>query len=169
MRGLQPPLLLRNILEKAVGQIKAYVESLLADEKEIFLVDMVQKGVGSTAKLIVLLDGDNGVTIDQCASISRQTSHYIDEESDLTEPLTLEVSSAGLDHPLTLTRQYFKNIGKKVKVTLNDGNVIEGSLTEVTEELIKLDVMVNPKKKVTEEEVIKFEDINKTIVLVSFK
>ena len=101
----------RIVLEKAVEQIKGYIESLLAEEKEIFLVDMIQKGTGSTAKLIVLLDGDQGVTIDQCASISRQTSHFIDEESDLTEPLTLEVSSAGLDHPLKLIRQYFKNIG----------------------------------------------------------
>lgn len=169
MRGLQPPLLLVKILDKAVEQIKGYIESLLAEEKEIFLVDMIQKGVGNTAKLIVLLDGDNGVTIDQCASISRQTSHFIDEESELSEPLTLEVSSAGLDHPLKLTRQYFKNIGKNVRVTLNDGKVIEGTLAEVSEEMIKVDVLVNPKKKTTEQETINFEEINKTIVLVSFK
>ncbi len=156
-------------MEKAVNQISAYVESLLADDHEIFLVGLVQKGKGAGAKLIILLDGDKGVSIEKCAEMSRQVSHFIDEMVELNEPLTLEVSSAGLDHPLLLNRQYVKNIGKNVKTTLNDHTIIEGKLLGVTDESIQLDVIIDKKKKTVAKELINFEDINKTIVLVSFK
>jgi len=130
---------------------------------------MVHKGKGAGTKLIILLDGDQGVSISKCVEMSRQVSHFIDEEVALDEPLTLEVSSAGLDHPLTINRQYVKNIGKNVSVTLNDQRIVKGKLSEVTNESIQLDVVIDKKKKTEAKELINFNDINKTIVQVSFK
>nr|WP_289847949.1 hypothetical protein [Reichenbachiella agariperforans] len=65
-------------------------------------------------------------------------------------------------------RQYVKNIGKSVRVNLNDQSQVEGELTEVSEDAITL-VVTTDKKKVVENREIKFSEISKTIVLVSFK
>ena len=152
-----------------VDQITSVVENSLSDQEDLFLVDIIKKGNDRSGKLIVLLDGDQGISINQCATVSREVSRYIDEEIDLDIPLTLEVSSAGLDHPITLNRQYVKNIGKEIKITLNDQSIIEGKLEKVDDSSIVLEKVLDPRKKTTEQEVIKFEDINKTIILVSFK
>ena len=143
-------------------KIKAFIEEILKEEQDLFLVDFIK----STSKIMVLLDGDNGVTIAQCASISRRTSHYIDEEIDSEYPFRLEVSSAGLDHPLKFHRQYVKNIGKKISVWLDDESVEEGKLSVVNAENIVIEK--NEKKKVIELE-IDFTQIDKTLVLPSFK
>ena len=155
--------------ESIVDKIQILVESILKDQEDLFLVDIIKKGNDRSGKLIVLLDGDQGITIEKCSEVSRTVSHFIDEEIELDEPLTLEVSSAGLDHPLKLNRQYVKNIGKSVKVTLRDQTLVEGQLNKVEEESIELEVVIDKKKKTTETKVLSFEDINKTIVLVSFK
>lgn len=147
-------------------KIKEFIENILEEEEGLFLVDFIKKGVDSQSKILVLLDGDNGVTIDQCASISRRTSHFIDEEIDSELPFRLEVSSAGLDHPLVLHRQYVKNIGKNLKVWLLDGSIVEGTLKTVNTENILLEMV---EKKVTKEIDINFSQIDKTLVLVSFK
>lgn len=170
MRGLESPLFMVEIVtESIVDKIRKVVEETLAVHEDLFLVDIVKKGNDRSGKVIVLLDGDQGISIDQCAKVSREVSHFIDEEIDLNEPLTLEVSSAGLDHPLQLKRQYLKNIGKNVKVTLSDQGQVEGELKKVDDEAVELEVVIDKKKKTTKTEVINFEDINKTIVLVSFK
>ena len=157
------------VTESIVDKIRTVVEESLASHEDLFLVDIVKKGNDRSGKVIVLLDGDQGISIDQCAKVSREVSHFIDEEIELNEPLTLEVSSAGLDHPLKSKRQYVKNIGKNVKVTLSDQSQVEGKLKKVDDEAVELEVLIDKKKKTTEAEVINFEDINKTIVLVSFK
>ncbi|SMD36088.1 ribosome maturation factor RimP [Reichenbachiella faecimaris] len=155
--------------ESIVDQIQTLVESILSEQEDLFLVDIIKKGNDRSGKLIVLLDGDQGITIEKCSEVSRAVSHFIDEEIELNEPLTLEVSSAGLDHPLKLNRQYVKNIGKNVKVTLNDKSIVEGQIKRVEDASIELEVLIDKKKKTTETKVINFADINKTIVLVSFK
>jgi len=157
------------VTESIVDQVQTVVENILSEQEDLFLVDIIKKGNDRSGKLIVLLDGDKGITIEKCSEVSRAVSHFIDEEIELSEPLTLEVSSAGLDHPLKLNRQYVKNIGKNVKVTLNDKSIVEGQLKKVEDTSIELEIVIDKKKKTTETKVINTEDINKTIVLVSFK
>ena len=148
--------------------IKDFVTDLIKDQDDLFLVDVIRKGKQAGGKVIVLLDGDNGLSIDRCVEISRAVSRYIDEEVALEEPFTYEVSSPGLDHPLQLHRQYLKNIGKSIKVTLTNQEEITGKLTEVTEEIIQVEVPGN-KKKAAELIEISFSQIVKTVVIVSFK
>ncbi len=156
-------------MEKVVEKLQAELENILQTEEKLFLVDIVAKGNNRSGKIIILLDGDEGISIDQCASISRRLSRYMDEHIELESPLTLEVSSAGLDHPLSMLRQYHKNIGKQVKTVLIDGKEITGTLQAADEEAITLEVVKDKKKKLTEETKVNFKEISKTIVLISFK
>ncbi len=143
-------------------KIKAFIEHLLEEEQDLYLVDYSKSG----AKIIVLLDGDNGVSIAQCASISRRTSRFIDEEIEEDYPFRLEISSAGMDTPLKFHKQYVKNTGKNLSVWLKDQSIVEGKLVAVNDDNITLEK--SEKKKKIELE-IDFNQIDKTIVLPSFK
>ncbi|UII21919.1 ribosome maturation factor RimP [Fulvivirga ligni] len=86
-----------------------------------------------------------------------------------SDPYRLEVSSPGVDHPLNSLRQYKNNIGRSVKITLQDKDVV-GVLKAADEEKILLDEEVKKGKKKEYKEVeIPFGDIKKTIVQISFK
>ena len=125
-----------------------------------------------TRKVRIYLDGDQGVSIDTCAEVSRALAHRLEEEELITDPYTLEVSSAGLSQPLLLRRQYTKNVGRHVKVTLQDDKTVQGKLLAVADEQIT--VAAEPagrsKKKRTEitEMTIPFSNIKKTNVLALF-
>ena len=151
-------------------KINSYLEEIITDP-QYFLVELVVSG-NDKIKIVVLLDGDEGITIDFCASVSRQLAHKMEEDEVLENPYVLEVSSPGLDHPLTNLRQYKKNVGRNVKVETAEGDIIKGELLIAEEGFI----LVNHEKKekgkkkvVTEEVKIPFDQINKTRVLVSFK
>lgn len=150
-------------------KIRDFVQTALTDRSDLFLVDVIKKGNDRSSKLVVILDGDQGVTIDDCSSISRQLSQYLDEAVDSDNPYTLEVTSSGLDHPLLLKRQYHKNINKNIKVIKNDDTELEGELVEVHDEEIIIESLLGKKKAQKEKNKIEFKDIKKTFVLVSFK
>ena len=61
----------------------------------------------------VIIDGDNGVLVEDCMFVSRAIEHNLDREE---EDFSLEVASAGAASPLTHTRQYIKNIGRTLEV-----------------------------------------------------
>lgn len=102
-------------------KIKNYVDDILTDESDLFLVGLSLKGNAGNRKLGIFLDGDDGISIDQCSSVSRQLASRLEEEDLIDGKYVLEVSSAGIDQPLTMLRQYKKNIGRSLKVQLEDG------------------------------------------------
>jgi ribosome maturation factor RimP len=134
-----------------------------------FIVDVVVSSRNGPQKVMVFVDGDNGINIDDCATISRELSKALDELLLLNEHYVLEVSTPGLDQPLKLIRQYKKNIGRKLKVKLQD-KTVEGILLEVTEVKIRLgqETGVGKKKEIVPID-IQFSEIDKSFVLVSFK
>lgn len=71
---------------------------------------------GDKTILRVFADSDTGITMDECADISRALSEYLDEVDFGKSEYTLEVSSPGLDRPLTTERDYRRFIGKTVQV-----------------------------------------------------
>ncbi len=89
----------------------------------------------------------------------------------MPDAYTIEVSSPGLDYPLSSKRQYLKNIGRDLKVTTSADKEVVGKLLEVDDAGIKMLVRKKEKgKKAPEEEVsIPFEEVKKSIVQVSFK
>lgn len=154
---------LRNTIEEIV-------EKHLPDE-EHFVVEVQLVENATKPQLKILIDADKGVSIDTCAFISRQVGEEIEAKELLADAYVLEVSSPGVDYPLSSKRQYLKNVGRKLKVTLTDGRETEGELLSVGPSDIKLKVVKKEKgKKATEEEVeFTLEEIKKSIVLVSFK
>ncbi|MFW5700321.1 MAG: ribosome maturation factor RimP [Cyclobacteriaceae bacterium] len=147
-------------------RIAKKTEALLENDS-FYLVDIVISGGVNNQKVKILLDGDQGITIDDCAKISRSISGWMDEENLFSGKYTLEVSSPGVDHPLKLRRQYYKNLGRRVKAYLTDGTEVEGVLTTVNENRIVVEQKLKKKEKKMVE--IPFENLEKVKVLISFK
>jgi ribosome maturation factor RimP len=152
-----------------VDNIKNIVAGRLTDSNQ-FLVDVIVKGYKGPQKVLVVIDSDKGVTIDECAHLSRELSKAFDETQLFTNSYMLEVSTPGLDQPLRLKRQYRKNIGRGIRVVKTGQQFLEGKLIEVTDDLIRVEQEIGTgkaKEKVTIE--VPFSDIDKTFVLISFK
>lgn len=150
-------------------EIQVLATSLLENNAH-FVVDVILTKRGGPQKVLVIMDGDEGIGIDDCALISRSLSKALDDKNLLEEHYTLEVSSPGLDQPLKLLRQYKKNLGRGLKVKKTDKTVLEGKLTDATEEGITLLVASGKEKK--KEDIaldVPFSEIDKAFVLVSFK
>lgn len=127
---------------------------------------IVELSVSSNNRIVVEIDGMSGVTIDDCVAVSRQIESNLDREQ---EDFELQVSSAGIDKPLRDRRQFEKNIGREVKIILQDSAELKGELLEVGESL-KVKLPASKKKKLPErEEVVAWENIRETKILISFK
>ena len=151
-------------------QLLTIARQQLKDER-YFIVDVIVKGSGGgKMKVLVLLDGDEGVNIDDCAGLSRTLGTYIETEKIIERAYILEVSSPGLEHPLKLGRQYAKNTGRRLKIQLKDGQVWTGKLTKAGENRVEFEKEVKEKKKTVYQSVtIALDEIEKANVLVSFK
>ncbi len=155
-------------------EVKAYIASLaeeyLQDYPDLFLVDVVVTGAARRQqKVMVLLDGDQGVTIDQCSKLSRKISAALEEKDLFEGAWFLEVSSPGVDFPLKFQRQYPKHIGRRLKVSKNDGTEVIGPLLEVTAAGIRVNAETKIKKQTQHNEVFIDQDNIKSVsVLVSF-
>ena len=102
-----------------IPEIRQKLQDLLVpilERRNAFLVDVVARSERGTKILQVYLDTDQGVTIDECAEISRELGRALAQDGSLQGPYNLEVSSPGMDRPLRLLRQFRKNIGRKFKV-----------------------------------------------------
>lgn len=150
-------------------RIRELIEEKLADRPDLFIVEI--KVVNNT-KVTILLDGDNGIGIHDCALVSRHVGFHLEEENLIDQAYNLEVSSPGLDTPLILDRQFQKNIGRTVEVKLPEGKKAEGQLLNADEQSITIleTVKVKGKKNTTSvEKVINKNDFIEVKVIVSFK
>ena len=148
-------------------QIEKFVLQHIENWPEVFLIE-AKSTPGNN--ITVLLDADNGITIEKCTSINRALYKYIEETGIFPEGnFTLEVSSPGVDRPLQLHRQYIKNIGRKVEVLYNDGTKIEGKLVRVEEENIIIEQQEGKgRKMITKSVTILFNEIKHATVLITF-
>lgn len=144
------------------------VEEKIADRPDLFIVSVrfLNNGV-----LEILLDGDNGIAIEDCVQVSRHVGYHLEEENVIDRAYRLEVSSPGIDSPLLLNRQYEKNVGRDVKVKLLDGTKKEGQLLSVTDSAISIEEKLKEKgkKAVLVQTEIPLDQIKETKVLISFK
>lgn len=154
-------------IEKRVREL---VEEKITAEgrSDLFIVDIKMQANGN---LIILVDGDSGIGIDDIVSISRHVGFHLEEENLIETAYNLEVSSPGIDAPLTLIRQYLKNIGRSLSIKITDGTKREGKLTGITEDAILIDEKIKEKGKraVVIETVVPINQIAETKVLISFK
>jgi len=152
-------------VEKRVTEL---VEEKISDRPELFLVEVKML---PNNKLIIHVDGDEGISIQDCAAISRHVGFHLEEENTIEKAYNLEVSSPGVGEPLRLKRQYVKNIGRELSVKLTGGEVKEGKLLSADENSITIEAKVKEKGKKVQlvETSIAFSDITETKVLISFK
>src|SRR5690606_19579147 len=163
-----PPFLILFLIMQVENRVIELVEEKIADRSDLFIVSVrfLNNGV-----LEILLDGDNGIAIEDCVQVSRHVGYHLEEENVIDRAYRLEVSSPGVDSPLLLGRQYQKNVGRDVKVKLLDGAKKEGQLLSVTNSTISIEEKVKEKgkKAVVIQTEIPIDKIKETKVLISFK
>ncbi|MBZ5857820.1 LSm family protein [Flavihumibacter profundi] len=153
--------------ESIIQSVSQLIQELIAGDTDMFLVEVRVK---PTHNIKVFLDADSGVNIARCATVNRALYKKIEEAGWFPEgDFSLEVSSAGLDEPLKMWRQYKKNIGRTAEVTMNDGAKFSGLLQEVTEDGIVLEETIgkNKKKEVIAHSLL-FDNIKQTKIQVVF-
>ena len=149
------------------------VEELLANalenNKSLFLIDLT---ITEDNQIRVIIDSDQGVSVEDCIEVSREIEHNLDgEEYDFS----LEVMSAGVSEPLTLPRQYTKNIGRTLKIKTTTGEKFEGELIFADNETCTLkwtERVAKPvgkgKVSVDKEAVLPYKDIMEAKVMIIF-
>ncbi len=151
-------------VEKRVIEL---IEEKIADREDLFIVSVKMR---PNKILEILLDGDNGVNIDDCAQVSRHVGFHLEEENVIDKAYRLEVSSPGIDANFVNIRQYQKNIGRTVQVKLNDNVKVEGTLLAADDaKIIILQKIKEKGKKAQEvEKELPFDQIKATKVVISF-
>lgn len=140
----------------------------LQEKPSVFLIDLT---ITDAFKIIVTLDGDNGVVLQDCIDVSRSIEQNLDREE---QDFSLEVASVGVGSPLKLVRQYKKNIGRMLIVKLAE-STIEAELVDANDEFITLAWEAREPKKlgkgketVQKRQEIPYTDIKEAIVTVIF-
>jgi len=153
------------------NNIKPLVEEWLIAFPDLFLVNISCKGGRVGHKLEILVDGDSGIGIDSVVALTRFLNEKLAENDPFPGVWNLEVSSPGVDYPLTFERQFRKNISRTLKVTLQDGSILEGKLTNVSDSLVILSITEKQKgkKAETRSESLTYSMIKKTQIIVAFK
>jgi ribosome maturation factor RimP len=155
-----------NIEKKVAELVEEKITEI--ERPDLFLVsaNLLPNGM-----LIILVDGDNGIGIAECVQISRYVGFKLEEEDVIKTAYNLEVSSPGIDTPLTMPRQYTKNIGRNLAIKMADGSKREGKLSSLTEDAVIIEEQTKQKGKKAEiiESVIPIDQITETKVLISFK
>lgn len=149
-------------------KVTGLLHTALEERPSLFLIEL---SINDSNKIIVTLDGDNGVTLQDCIDVSRAIEHNLDREE---HDFALEVASAGVSTPLKIARQYKKNIGRTLKVKTAT-ETIEAPLTAATDDAIVLEWEAREPKKVGKgkETVqkkleIPYADIKEAVVTITF-
>ena len=149
-------------------KITELLDTALLERPDLFLIDF---SITIENHIKIVVDGDNGLLVEDCMFISRAIEHNIDREE---HDFSLEVMSAGAASPLTHKRQYKKNVKRTLKVR-TASEVIEGILTKATDDNITLEWKVREPKpigkgKVTvkKEANIPYENIVEAKVMIKF-
>jgi ribosome maturation factor RimP len=142
------------------------VEEKLSDT--MFIVD-VTVGLGNA--ISVVIDSDEGLSIDKCIEMSRHIEHQFDRE---TEDFSLEVSSPGLTQPFKVLRQYLKYLGKEVEIVTGKGDKLSGILQSADEKSFFVETKTNIKvdgKKAVETKTVEFfpNEIKTVKPVITFK
>jgi Uncharacterized protein conserved in bacteria len=124
-----------------------------------YLEDVTIISAGRRSMLTIIVDGDTHLSLDQVTSATKAIGEIVESIQSLGEtPFTLEVTSPGLDRPLTKVRHWQKNINRLVKVVLLDGSEIKGRIKDVNEVSATVD-----------EKNINYSDIKRATLEVEFK
>jgi ribosome maturation factor RimP len=131
-----------------------------------YLEDVHIATPGSHRIVTCIVDGDASLNLDQVTSVSRVISELLDEAAFMGEtPFTLEVTSPGVDRPLTQPRHFAKNVDRLLKIIKLDGSEITGRILSNTDHDVTLTVSV---KKESTEQTVPLADIKRAVVEIEF-
>jgi ribosome maturation factor RimP len=116
-------------------------------------------------QIVVVVEGDNGLNLDAVAELSRTASELLDRHDAEFDPYVLEVSSPGIDRPLTTTAHYRRAHGRKVEVRLTDGTSLLARLGQSDGEQVDLVIADRGRLSVRR---VAIADISKAVVQVEF-
>ena len=150
-------------------KIEELLGAFLEERKDLFLIDLK---ISAGDDITVILDGDNGVSLQDCLDASRTIEFNMDRDE---HDFSLQVMSAGLSEPLTMPRQFRKNEGRELEIILNDDKEIQGELSSADEEKIVITRKFRKPKEVgkgkvdaVEDTEIPYSEIKKAIVTIKF-
>ena len=160
------PLFIKNMTFKE--KVNTVLAEALLDKPSVFLIDVI---ITDAFKVIVTLDGDNGVVLQDCIDVSRAIENNIDREE---QDFSLEVASVGVGSALKFVRQYKKNIGRTL-IVKTDSEIIEAELVDADDDFVILSWKAREPKKlgkgketVQKELKLPYADIKEAIVTVTF-
>jgi ribosome maturation factor RimP len=140
--------------EQVAAAITPAIESL-----GFYVEDIAITSAGKRSMLTVIVDGDTHLSLDQVTVATKAISEIVENLPTLgNNPFTLEVTSPGLDRPLTKPRHWQKNKDRLIKIILNDGKEITGRIKDSTQSAVTVD-----------EQVINFADMQRATLEIEFK
>ena len=149
-------------------KVNIVLAEALLDKPSVFLIDLI---ITDAFKVIITLDGDNGVVLQDCIDVSRAIENNIDREE---QDFSLEVASVGVGSPLKFVRQYKKNIGRTL-IVKTGSEIIEAELVDANDDFVILSWKAREPKKlgkgketVQKELKLPYADIKEAIVTVTF-
>lgn len=125
---------------------------------------------GARTTVRVMVDGDDGVDLDAIAELSTELSQILDDAGEFgATPYTLEVTTPGIDRPLTLERHWRRARARLARLSLTDGRTLSGRIGEVAGANGDLAVaIVVPGKGGPSVEQVRLADIDQAVVQVEF-
>ncbi|WP_235010934.1 MULTISPECIES: ribosome assembly cofactor RimP [Aquimarina] len=149
-------------------QVQELLEGALKENPSLFLIE---SKIHPDNSIEIIIDGDDGVKVEDCIAVSRAIEHNLDREE---EDFSLQVMSAGVSEGLQHIRQYKKNLGRKIKIK-TDEEVLEGDLISATDDEITLTWKAREPKPVgkgkvtvTKEANVAYENIVEAKVMITF-
>jgi ribosome maturation factor RimP len=140
--------------EQVAAAITPVIESL-----GFYVEDIAITSAGKRSMLTVIVDGDTHLSLDQVTVATKAISEIVENLPTLgNNPFTLEVTSPGLDRPLTKPRHWQKNKDRLIKIILNDGKEITGRIKDSTQTAVTVD-----------EQVINYADMKRATLEIEFK
>ena len=173
MRRLRKKAFFRSVTSNVIMDFRAKVEQLvhefLETRKDLYLVDLK---ISAGDDITVILDGDEGLSLQDCLDASRAIEFNLDREE---HDFSLQVMSPGLSEPLKLPRQFKKNMGREIEVLLNSDEKIQGEVVAVDDEKVTVvlkyrrpKLIGKGKEDVVENKEIPYTDIKKALVVIKF-
>jgi ribosome maturation factor RimP len=149
--------------------VQELLKNAMEERLDLFLIDL---DVNENNAIKIIIDGDNGVSVDDCVFLSRVVEHSLDREE---QDFSLEVTSAGATTPLQHARQYKKHIGRTLSIKTNEGEKYEASITMADDNGISLEWKTREPKPVGKGKVtvlkqaeIAYNDIKEAKVKIKF-
>lgn len=173
MRRLRKKAFFRSVTSNVIMDFRAKVEQLvhefLETRKDLYLVDLK---ISAGDDITVILDGDEGLSLQDCLDASRAIEFNLDREE---HDFALQVMSPGLSEPLKLPRQFKKNMGREIEVLLNSDEKIQGEVVAVDDEKVTVvlryrrpKLIGKGKEDVVENKEIPYTEIKKALVVIKF-